>query len=150
MGLSRKQRVLLSWTKQVHTGEREIYFFNKSGDMFVLKLFLQNSSSSGKAKFECKCEMEVGEHEGSLNISDSGVYEVLPFSIQRAEGKQQPVVLKTVGTEAPKAGYNLGEILHKYTDRMIYLLFLPSQRETSLLLTRTLRLEQTNRHRKIW
>ena len=76
--------------------------------MFVLEHKPQNSNDSGKAKFECQCEMELGEQEGSLNISDSGVYEVKPFNIQRQEGKQFKVVLRTVGTDTHKAVPDLG------------------------------------------
>ena len=72
--------------------------------MFVLKQPEQSSSGSGKARFECLCEMEVGEQEGSLNISDNGVHEVQPFSIKRQEGNPLQVLLKTAGADTHKAG----------------------------------------------
>ena len=90
--------MILTWMKEIDTCEREIFFFHKSGDMFQLIQPQRQSSSLSLAnnpKFECKCDLEIGEHEGSLNIGDSGVYEISPFSIKN-QPKPVTVVLKTL------------------------------------------------------
>ena len=77
--------MVLTWEKEVNTCEREVFFFDKSGDMFKMTQQPPKQSSSlslvNSSKFICKCELEVGEHEGSLNINDSGVHEISPFTI---------------------------------------------------------------------
>ena len=89
--------MVLTWEKEVNTCEREVFFFDKSGDMFKMTQQPPKQSSSlslvNSSKFICKCELEVGEHEGSLNISDSGVHEISPFTINN-HTKQIAIVLK--------------------------------------------------------
>ena len=97
--------MVLTWVKEMDTCEREVFFFHKSGEMFELtqqppKHSSHNSISlSNNPKFECKCELEVGEHEGSLNIGDAGVYEVSPFTVKK-QTKSVTVVLKTLNPRA--------------------------------------------------
>ena len=95
-----KQSVVLTWAKEMDTCERQVFFFHKSGNMFELTQQAPKHSSSNSIslanipKFECKCELEVGEHEGSLNIGDAGVYEISPFTVKK-QTKPVTVVLKT-------------------------------------------------------
>ena len=95
LSLSSKVVVCLTWYKHDrYTGEREINFYDKNGEMFKLR-FSADGKSSSNGCFKSDCRMEVGEHEGSLGVADLGVFDVLPFKVLMKE--RQTVSIQIVG-----------------------------------------------------
>ena len=80
--------------------EREIYFFHKNGEMFTFTSEdAKGLGSASKGCFKCGCVMEVGEHEGSLNVGNLGVFEVTPFKVERRDPSYQ-VTIKLAGRDS--------------------------------------------------